>query len=121
VLRCAGGFARGVANADGAVGVRCSPHPDAAGLARTLAARGVGPVTATSLNRSGDPPATTREEARAVCGGGEGAPRRLEARQDAGRGAASTVVDVSGPSLRVLRWGAIDEEQLHQALAEIAA
>lgn len=83
VLPCTGGFAPGVARpGDGAVGVRCSPHPVAAGLARALEEAGAGPVTATSLNRHGEPPADRREEALALGGGGgaeAGGPRHGEA------------------------------------------
>jgi len=71
VLPCTGGFAPGVARAeDGAVGVRCSPHPVAAGLARALEEAGAGPVTATSLNRHGEPPSARREQALGLCAGG---------------------------------------------------
>lgn len=67
----AGGFAPGVARpGDGAVGVRCSPHPVARGLARALEEAGAGPVTATSLNRHGERPVARRAEALALCGSG---------------------------------------------------
>jgi hypothetical protein len=57
VLYCPEPFAPGVAREDGAVGFRCSSHPVAAALARRVARAGVGPLTATSLNRSGEAPA----------------------------------------------------------------
>lgn len=127
VLPCTQRFARGVARADGAVGVRCSPHPAAAALARGLADAGAGPITATSLNRSGEPAARSREQALAVCAGAEGlepaedAPRLFAHPQDAGGGRESTVLDLCGEQPRVLRWGAIDEPLLTGALEEVAA
>jgi tRNA A37 threonylcarbamoyladenosine synthetase subunit TsaC/SUA5/YrdC len=82
----------------------------------------VGPLTATSLNRSGEPAARTRAEALAVCRvGREPRPAVLAGSEDAGQAAASTVVDVSEHPPRVLRWGAIGAERLESALAEIAA
>jgi L-threonylcarbamoyladenylate synthase len=116
VLRCGERFAEGVARGDGAVGFRCSPHPAAAALARAAFAAGLGPVTATSLNRSGDPPARTRAEALALCAtasGGVDAPVLLAgAWPDAGGGAPSSVVDASGAQPRVLREGAIAAKAL---------
>ncbi len=126
VMPCKRRFAAGVARADGAVGVRCSPHPAAAALAKRLVDTGVGPVTATSLNRSGGPPARSRDEASAVCGDvaradcADAEPRLLELPDDAGGGRESTVVDLCGPQPVVLRWGAIDESELATALEEIA-
>jgi tRNA threonylcarbamoyl adenosine modification protein (Sua5/YciO/YrdC/YwlC family) len=110
VLPCRTRFAPGVARADGAVGVRCSAHPLARALARRLAREDVGPITATSLNRSGEPPARDR------------APRLLGVeRAEAGGDAPSTVVDLTGPAPRVLRAGALSAEDLAPLLAEIAA
>src|SRR4030095_964806 len=51
----------------------CSPHPAASALAGAAWESGLGPVTATSLNRSGAPPARTRAEAAALCGADLGA------------------------------------------------
>lgn len=121
VMPCKPGFAPGLARADGAIGVRCSSHPAAAALARRLAAEGVGPLTATSLNRHGEPPARTRDEARAVCGSGPDAPALLDLPDEAGGGVASTVVDVCGRRPEVLREGAIGGAALAAALREIAA
>ncbi len=57
ITPCHGRFAPGVAREDGALGLRCSPHPVARALTLRLAREGLGPLTSTSLNRSGDPPA----------------------------------------------------------------
>jgi len=83
-----GRFATGVARADGAVGLRCSSHPRTAALVAALERAGGGPLTATSLNRHGEPPVRTRSEALALCRGDD-APRCFEledaAREDAAR------------------------------------
>jgi L-threonylcarbamoyladenylate synthase len=104
VLPCTRRFAPGITRADGALGVRCSPHPVARELARRLARAGLAPITATSLNRSGEPPARTRAEAEALCAG-EGEPPLVLAADgpDAGGLAPSAVIDVTGPEPVVLR------------------
>jgi L-threonylcarbamoyladenylate synthase len=89
-----------VVGPDGGVGVRVSSHPLAAALARALGA----PITATSANRSGQPPATTVAEARAAFGD------EVAVYLDGGvcAGIPSTVVAVDEAGrLRVLRAGAI--------------
>ncbi len=119
VLHCPGCFAPGVAREDGAVGFRCSPHPVAAALASRMAREGIGPLTATSLNRSGETPARTRSEAARHCDAGEDSPILVDAPgPDAGGGAPSTVVDITGPHPRMLREGAISSAQLTAFLEE---
>jgi L-threonylcarbamoyladenylate synthase len=87
----------------GGVGVRVSSHP----WAHALAARFGAPITATSANRSGEPPAVTVDDARAALG------PSIDHYLDAGPapgGPASTVVQVgTDGALRVLRAGAISE------------
>jgi L-threonylcarbamoyladenylate synthase len=119
VMRCRGRFAKGVARADGAVGVRCSSHPLATALARRLRGERVGPITATSLNHSGDPAARTRAEAERLCGTRDQQPRLLEVKAEAGGDAASTVVDLTGARPVVLRWGAVGSDALAPVLAEL--
>ena len=135
VLPCESVFAPGVARGDGAIGVRCSPHVVAAELAQRCAHAGTGPLTATSCNRTGAPPARTRADARAVCsgdprtrviGGGSDASAASLAQRAAGERRpsgviASTVIDVTGDTPRVLRWGALAEPALRPVLAELAA
>lgn len=108
-------FATGVVGERGGLGVRCSPHPDASALASRIALLGAGPVTATSLNRSGEPAANGRDEAHALCAG-PGGPALLEGRE-CGGGPPSSVVDctVSPPS--ILREAAISRTVLESALA----
>jgi tRNA threonylcarbamoyl adenosine modification protein (Sua5/YciO/YrdC/YwlC family) len=80
------------------IGLRVPDHA----LVRAVATA-VGPIAATSANRHGDPPATTAAEAEAALGDGLGLVvdgGRLEA-------SASTVVDTTGPTWRVLRDGPI--------------
>lgn len=113
VVPGAPGFAPGVARRDGAVGLRCSSHPLAGTLARRVAREGCGPITATSLNRSGAAPAATRAAAAACCGDGPDEPRLLRVEgAEAGGEAVSTVIDATCEPPRVLRWGGIDAGML---------
>jgi tRNA A37 threonylcarbamoyladenosine synthetase subunit TsaC/SUA5/YrdC len=112
------------------VGFRCSPHPVAGALARRLEAVGAGPVTATSLNRSGRPPARDREDALRECGraragavgapsarcDGASAPWLLDAGPDAGGGAPSSVVDLTGDAPVILREGPVDAAAIEAVL-----
>lgn len=122
VLHSERAFAPGVAREDGAVGVRCSSHPLAIALARRCRGAGVGPLTATSLNRSGDDPARTADEASALCGDEAGVPHLLAVEgAEAGGDRESTVLDLAGDVPRVLRWGAIGDDALGPALRELGA
>jgi L-threonylcarbamoyladenylate synthase len=106
VVRCQDAFAPGIAAADGSVGFRCSPHPVAAALAREA-----GVITATSFNRSGERACATRAEAERCAD----AAIALVAGEDAHGAAPSSVVDVTGGALRVLREGAIPTRALAAA------
>jgi L-threonylcarbamoyladenylate synthase len=120
VIPCRGSFANGVGRSDGAVGVRCSSHPLAAALARRCEAEGMGPLTATSLNRSGSPAAKTRSEADANAGSGPDAPLIVDVEgSEAGGDLESTVVDVSSARPEVLRWGSIRAAEIDPVLQEI--
>jgi L-threonylcarbamoyladenylate synthase len=118
----AGRFAPGIARADGAVGLRCSPEPTAAALARALARAGAGPLTATSLNRAGEPPARSSAEARALCRRHPG-PRVVDpgAPGPVSCAAPSTVVDCTGESCELLREGAIPAAAVAAAVAASGA
>lgn len=128
VVPCSARLAPGVARADGALGLRCSPHPVTRALAEAVEAAGLGPLTSTSLNRSGDPPALDARAARASVG--EAGSRAgadpladplwleglLEAPDhDAGGSAPSSVVDCTGEEPVILREGAIDRGTLEQS------
>jgi L-threonylcarbamoyladenylate synthase len=112
------GFARGVARpADRAVGVRCSPHPIALSLAAECARRGIGPLTATSLNYSGQAPATSRAQALAICAGAEAGPAVLPAGPPADPAARpSTVIDLCVAPPRILREGALGREIIEEKI-----
>ncbi len=121
VLPCRRRFAAGVAREqDGAVGVRCSPHPVARALARRVAVAGLGPLTATSLNRSGDVPARTRAEARTLCRGADDPLLLDDPSAPEPTGLPSTVLDATCTPPRVLRRGALDEGRLAAALGASA-
>ena len=119
ILPVAGGrLAPGVARADGAVGFRCSPHPIASALARRLEENLAGPVTATSLNRTGQPPARDRAQALGACGDGECDPWLLDgAGPDAGAETPSSVVDLTGPEPALLREGPVGAAAIEAVLA----
>jgi tRNA threonylcarbamoyl adenosine modification protein (Sua5/YciO/YrdC/YwlC family) len=99
-------------DAEGTVAVRL-PDDD---LARDLLRR-TGPLAVSSANRSGRPAATTAQEAVAQLGEHaavvlDGGPRDASA--------ASTIVDCTGPTPRVLRVGAIPVERLREIVPEVA-
>ena len=120
VLPCDGAFANGIARGDGAIGVRCTPHEVANELAVRCERAGAGPLTATSCNASGEPAARTRVDARRVCERDPGV-RVVGSGADAAGGDPSTVVEMTGPTPRVLRWGALAEAALRPVLEEVAA
>lgn len=85
---------------DGCVAVRESPHP----IARALVSAFGGPVTTTSANRSGEPPATSA----AVVAQALGAGCHVLDGGDTPGGAPSTLARVRGDRVEVLRRGAVD-------------
>jgi L-threonylcarbamoyladenylate synthase len=94
---------------DGGVGVRVSSHP----IARALAAGLRSPLTATSANLAGEPPASEIEMARRAfaC--------KIKVFVEDGAlagGSPSTVVAVDRSGIRILRPGAVTERQLAAAL-----
>jgi L-threonylcarbamoyladenylate synthase len=97
-----------LAGADG-VGVRVSPNP----VARALSA-GLGrPITATSANLSGEAPASKLEQAQAGLG------EKVKVYLEGGKltaSAPSTVVAVNGSGWKMVRVGAISENQIAAAL-----
>jgi L-threonylcarbamoyladenylate synthase len=121
VLSCDRRWAPGVARADGALGVRCSSNSVSNRLATALANAGLGPLTSTSFNRTGDPPAATRKAAAALISGGSASiadPLFVDFRgEDAGGERPSTVVDCTGDDptsagFVVLREGAISADEV---------
>jgi L-threonylcarbamoyladenylate synthase len=91
-------------SSSGTVGVREPDHP----LARTLLVR-AGPLAVTSANRSGASSPTTAEQVLSELGG------RIALILDGGTtpgGVPSTVVDCMGPEPRILREGALSQDQI---------
>jgi len=99
-------------DAEGTVAVRL-PDDD---VARDLLRR-TGPLAVSSANRSGRPAATTAQEA--VEQLGEHAAVVLDGGPRAGSG-ASTIVDCTGPTPRVLRVGAIPVDRLREVVPDLA-
>jgi L-threonylcarbamoyladenylate synthase len=108
VMPARDGIADELAGPDG-VGVRVSPNQ----VARALSA-GLGrPITATSANLSGDAPASKLEEARA------GLAEKVKVYLEGGEltaSAPSTVVAVNSSGWKMVRVGAISENQIAAAL-----
>jgi L-threonylcarbamoyladenylate synthase len=109
VVPAARAFARGVAAADGSIAVRVPDQP----IARAIAAAFGRPLTATSANRSGEPPAVTADDVIAAFG------ETIEIVLDAGPAASrapSTIVDACGSTPRLLRAGAVAWERVLESL-----
>lgn len=88
----------------GTVALRVPNHPAAlALLART------GPVAVTSANRTGNPAATTADDAKHQLG--DAVSVYLDA-GDSPLGVASTIVDATGPALRIVREGGVSRDRL---------
>lgn len=100
-------------DANGTVMLRMPLHPVAIELLRE-----VGPMAVSSANVSGFPAAVTAADAQAQLS------ERVEVYLDAGpspQGAASTIVDVSGPQPRVLREGPVSAADIARVLGVDAA
>lgn len=98
----------------GTIGIRLSAHAD---VQRLLAAVG-GPLTGTSANRSGHPPATTTDEVDRVLG------TDLDLILNGGEtpgGLPSTVVDTSVTPPRLVREGRIPKVSLLSIIDSLAA
>ena len=111
VLEHAPSLAWDLGDAEGTVAVRL-PDDD---LARDLIRR-TGPLAVSSANRSGRPAATTAQEADQQLGEHaavvlDGGPRASSA--------ASTIVDCTAPTPRVLRVGAISVDRLREVVSEL--
>ncbi len=91
---------------EGTVALRVPDHPAAlALLART------GPLAVTSANRTGRPAATTAADAQAQLG--DAVAVFLDA-GDSPLGVASTIVDATGPLLRIVRQGGVTRARIEE-------
>ncbi|HVO93841.1 MAG TPA: L-threonylcarbamoyladenylate synthase [Terriglobales bacterium] len=100
---------RPLVNTRGGVGVRLSSEPIATALVRALGR----PLTATSANPSGQAPARTVEEAKNYFAG------QIAIFIDGGEltsRTASSVVEIIGDQLKIIRAGEVSREQLETAL-----
>ena len=89
----------------GTVALRVPDHA----AARALLGR-TGPLAVTSANRTGEPAATTAAEAEAQLGDAGDSPL----------GVASTIVDATGATLRIVRQGGISRERIVEIVGEDA-
>lgn len=101
--------------ARGTVAVRVSPHPVVTALLSHLGK----PLTSTSLNRPGEPPALAGDEAERVVRGLGGDDVWIVDGGTLPPSSPSTVVDCTGPRPVVLRGGAIPVQRLRCAIPEI--
>ena len=98
---------------DGTVAVRMPLHRTALALLDRT-----GPLAVTSANRTGEPAATTCDEAEDQLG--EAVTVYLDGGPCAGT-AASTILDVTGPRARVLRLGALPLDRLRTVVPDLDA
>lgn len=111
-------FAPGICGPDGGVGFRCSDHPLAALLVGEAFRRGLGPLTATSFNRSGKT-AVENFPAALLLASESDAPAVIvlvPGALDASRLPPSTVLDIRGEAPKVLRQGAVEPATLRSVL-----
>jgi tRNA threonylcarbamoyl adenosine modification protein (Sua5/YciO/YrdC/YwlC family) len=111
VVQQAPSLAWDLGDTDGTVAVRMPLHPVAIDLLRA-----VGPMAVSSANRSGEPPATTVDEAEAQLGAA------VDVYLDGGPCAAavpSTIVDLTTPAPRLLRLGAVSLAELREVVPEV--
>ena len=116
-------YPEGVRNVSGGVAVRNTLHP----LIRALVHALEEPLTSTSANAPGDPPALRAHEAaqalQGLTGGGASETQEGFRTLDGGPlrpSAPSTLVDCTGPQARVLREGALPTRALQDVVPGIA-
>lgn len=113
VVEHAPALAWDLGDARGTVAIRMPLHPVAIELLEST-----GPMAVSSANRSGQPAATTAEEAREQLG--ESVAVYLDG-GPAHAGIASTIVDVTAEVPRILRAGAVSVDALREVVPDIVA
>ena len=108
ILRAQPSLQRNLGDTGGTVALRMPDHPAALALLKRT-----GPLAVSSANKSGSPAAQDVADAERQLGGSVAV--YLDGGQVPG-GVASTIVDATGPTLRVVREGAVSLE----ALCEVA-
>ncbi|MBI3687650.1 MAG: threonylcarbamoyl-AMP synthase [Actinobacteria bacterium] len=111
ILRHAPSLAWDLGESRGTVAVRMPLHRVALDLLER-----VGPLAVSSANLTGRPPATTAEQARDQLGDAvavylDGGP--------SGDPIPSSIVDLTGPTARLVRAGAVGEDRLREALPDL--
>jgi L-threonylcarbamoyladenylate synthase len=100
VIPARAGLHRALVGEDGGVAVRVSSHPIAGALSRAVG----GPITATSANMAGCPPARSGAEALATF---DGQVKVIVEDGDSPGDAPSTIVAVGSGMVRIIREGAL--------------
>jgi L-threonylcarbamoyladenylate synthase len=111
VVKHAPGLAWDLGDAYGTVALRMPLHPVALELLRE-----VGPMGVSSANRSGRPPATTVDDARAQLGD------RIDVYLDGGttgEPVASSIVDLTTSPPRLVRAGAVSADELREVVPDL--
>jgi L-threonylcarbamoyladenylate synthase len=111
VVRQAPSLTWDLGDTGGTVAVRMPLHPVAIELLRL-----VGPMAVSSANRTGQPPATTVDEAMSQLAD------EVDVYLDGGACAApipSSIVDLTGPAPVLLRLGALAEETIREVVADL--
>jgi L-threonylcarbamoyladenylate synthase len=114
VFRAAAAVPSALTAGTGTIGVRLPAHPDVQRLLEMVG----GPLTGTSANRSGQPPAMTAEEVERVLG--DGVDAILNGGATPG-GLPSTVVDTTVTPPRLIREGRVPQAALLAVLGSLAA
>lgn len=99
-------LAAGVVSPEGSVAIRIPAHAHVRDLVRQAGL----PITSTSANRSGEPPATTAEACSTLIAAGDPTAAGVAMVLDDGPATTrlpSTIVDVRGGAVRLLREGAL--------------
>lgn len=116
VLRAAGAIPAALRGEDGGVAIRISPHPGVCAILDALGA----PITSTSANLPGDPPAASAEAAAAAASALDPAePWLLLDGGTLPASQSSTIVRCVGEDIEVVRAGQVPLVRLREVVEEI--